>query len=272
MNDFWISYRETSEKYFLQRHYEYRFQVLVMVDGKTVYQIGERRYDLKRGDVVLLNTLEDHTLKVKSYPYCRYIFQVSPSYMHGKIQSPEILSLFVCSPENRHPVVHVKEKNFDRLCQICSEMLDESEQRASHCDRMIMADLSRFFVTILRELESQNKAVPAADAGTVLSYKVLNFLDHHYTEDITVGQVADHFFLSRHYISHVFKKTTGSGIMEYVISRRINHAQTLLSESDMPIGKVAQECGYTDFTWFSRQFRNIVGQTPSHFRAGIHRS
>jgi AraC-like DNA-binding protein len=272
MDNFWISYRQTTEKYYLQRHYEYRFQVLVMTGGATVYQIGEKSFSLQRGDVVLLNTLEDHTLKVKRYPYSRYIFQVSPSYMHGRIQSPDILSLFVCSPENRHPVVHLEERDFDRLCQICTEMLDESEQRGSHCERMIMADLNRFFVTILRVLERQNKAVPAADAGTVLSYKVLNYLDHHYAEDITVGQVADHFYLSRHYISHVFKKTTGSGIMEYVISRRINHAQTLLSESDMPVGKIAQECGYTDFTWFSRQFHSIVGQTPSHFRAAMHES
>lgn len=272
MDDFWIAYRETREKYFLQRHYEYRFQVLLMTEGETVYKIGERQYSLRRGDVVLLNTLEDHTLKAKKYPYCRYIFQVSPSYMHGEIQSPEILSLFVQNPENRHPVVHVEAENFKRLCQICDEMLDESENRSIQYSRVILADLNRFFVAILRELEKQNKAVPQADAGTVLAYKILNFLDDHYTGDITVEQVADHFFLSRHYISHVFKKTTGSGIMEYVISRRINHAQTLLSETDMPIGKIAQECGYTDFTWFSRQFRHIVGQTPSRFRMTLNKS
>lgn len=266
MEQFWIEQRETKEKYYLRKHFEYRFQVLLMLDGKTRYQIGERAYSLQRGDIVLLNTLEDHTLQVKRYPYRRYIFQVSPAFMHSEIQSPEILSLFVQKPENRQPVVHMDEDGFGKLCRICAEMLSESEQQNSHYERVITADLNRFFVTILRELERENKAVQKAGAGTVLSYQILNFLDQHFTEDITVEKVAEHFYMSRHYISHVFKKTTGSGIMEYVISRRINRAQMLLSETNLPVGKVAMECGYTDFTWFSRQFRRIVGQTPTHFR------
>ncbi|MDD6788707.1 MAG: helix-turn-helix domain-containing protein [Lachnospira sp.] len=269
METFWISYRETLSGYFLQKHYEYRFQVLLMLEGETEYQIGQQRYTVRKGDVVLLNTLEDHTLRVKKYPYRRYIFQISPDFLHSEIQSPEILSLFVQNPESRQAVVRMREKNFTKLCQLCAQMQDEYQVQDRYFTRMILSDLNCFFVTVLRELAADNGSVHEIRASTVLSYRILQYLDHHFSDDITVAGVAEHFYLSRHYISHIFKQTTGRGIMEYVISRRINRAQMLLTESALPVGRIAQECGYSDFAWFSKQFRKVTGQTPTQFRTEV---
>ena len=99
-----------------------------------------------------------------------------------------------------------------------------------------------------------------------MAYNVMNYLNHHFAEDISVNSIAAALFLNRDYISHVFKDETGYSVMAYVISLRINRAKLLLAETDRSITDIAMECGYTDFTYFSKQFKKHTNMSPSKFR------
>ena len=57
--------------------------------------------------------------------------------------------------------------------------------------------------------------------------------------------------------------------MSYVISLRINHAKLLLSETDQSVTDIALECGYTDFNYFSKQFKKLTHLSPSEFRKSL---
>ena len=96
------------------------------------------------------------------------------------------------------------------------------------------------------------------DASAAIAYKVLNYLDHHYPEDISVTKLAETFFLNKHYIAHVFKAETGYSPMDYVISLRMNRAKALLAETARSISEIAVECGYTDFNHFPNCLKNML--------------
>lgn len=57
--------------------------------------------------------------------------------------------------------------------------------------------------------------------------------------------------------------------MAYVISLRMNRAKLLLAETDRSITDIATECGYTDFTYFSKQFKKHTNLSPSKFRKDV---
>ncbi|MFZ9682315.1 MAG: helix-turn-helix domain-containing protein [Cephaloticoccus sp.] len=76
------------------------------------------------------------------------------------------------------------------------------------------------------------------------------------------GYSVDHF-------SRVFQKVTGLRPQDYVINARIERARQLLAESDLTIGGVAENVGFQDIFYFSRQFRQKTGQTPTEFRRGL---
>ena len=99
-----------------------------------------------------------------------------------------------------------------------------------------------------------------------IAYKVMNYLEHHYTEDISLDSVASALFLNKNYIAHVFKDETGSSPMDYTISLRMSHAKALLMETNQSISDIAVKCGYSDFTYFSKQFKKNTGLSPSMFR------
>ena len=79
------------------------------------------------------------------------------------------------------------------------------------------------------------------------------------------GYSVDHF-------SRVFLKVTGQRPQDYIIQMRVERARQLLAESDLTIGMVAAALGFQDIFYFSRQFRQQTGQTPSEFRRGLRRT
>jgi transcriptional regulator GlxA family with amidase domain len=76
------------------------------------------------------------------------------------------------------------------------------------------------------------------------------------------GYGADHF-------SRVFSKVTGESPQEHVIRAKMERARQLLAESSLSVGMVAEALGFRDVFFFSRQFRQRTGETPSEFRRGL---
>lgn len=76
------------------------------------------------------------------------------------------------------------------------------------------------------------------------------------------GYSVDHF-------SRVFLKITGQRPQDYVINAKIERSRQLLAESDLTIGSIAEVVGFQDIFYFSRQFRQRTGATPTEFRRGL---
>lgn len=78
------------------------------------------------------------------------------------------------------------------------------------------------------------------------------------------GYSVDHF-------SRTFLKITGVRPQDYIIRAKTERARQLLSESDLTVGMIAEALGFRDIFFFSRQFRQRTGQTPTEFRRGLRR-
>jgi AraC-like DNA-binding protein len=74
--------------------------------------------------------------------------------------------------------------------------------------------------------------------------------------------------LSRTHFSRVFKKEMGVGVSEYVNQIRCERASDLLSRGGMNAAEVAEACGFSDHSYFTRVFKRITGKTPSEVGRG----
>lgn len=265
MEDFWMEHRYSSCCYQLEPHYEHTYQLVFLLKGKILYQVGEKQYEVSKGGMILLNSLEEHILKVLEYPYERYIIQINPLFFQKEINTPEIISIFIKRPENFSHLLALTDPIWNYVYDVIQELEKEYREKRLYWEMYIGADLRRMFITIFRECEELLASV-RVDASAAIAYKVLNYLDHHYPEDISVTKLAETFFLNKHYIAHVFKAETGYSPMDYVISLRMNRAKALLAETARSISEIAVECGYTDFNHFSKLFKKYAGMSPSRFR------
>ena len=92
--------------------------------------------------------------------------------------------------------------------------------------------------------------------------QIVAWVDQHYTEPITLDTLAEHFFLSKGYLSALFRQATGSTLKDYVRARRMAHVQTLLSIG-IPPAQAASRVGFADYTSFYRAYVRSFGHPPS---------
>lgn len=90
----------------------------------------------------------------------------------------------------------------------------------------------------------------------------------HFTENISLVDIAGEVYLSPNYICSVFKKETGETINEYLIGLKIKSAQEMLRSSKMKICDIAEKLGYENPHYFSYSFKKYTGQTPQQYRMG----
>lgn len=267
MSDFWMEHRYTTAGYQLPYHFEKTYQIIFLISGRIRYQVNDKEYEVTRGGFIILNTLEDHTLTVLEYPYERYIIQIRPEFFQQEVKYPEIIAIFIKRPPKFSHLLTVSEPIWNYLYEIIREMEREYLAKKSYWELFVGANLRRMFITIFRECPLVS--MMRVGSGATVAYKTMNYLDQHFMEDITVESVAATMFLNKDYIAHVFKDETGYTIIGYVIFLRINRAKVLLAETDQSITDIASACGYTDFAYFSKQFKQYMKVSPSQFRKNV---
>ena len=107
-----------------------------------------------------------------------------------------------------------------------------------------------------------SQAVSADNKRNGSQQQIVAWVDQHYTEPITLDTLAEHFFLSKGYLSALFRQATGSTLKDYVRARRMAHVQTLLSIG-IPPAQAAARVGFADYTTFYRAYVRSFGHPPS---------
>ena len=96
--------------------------------------------------------------------------------------------------------------------------------------------------------------------------EIKNYLDEHYTDKISLDDLAEKFFINKFYLSKIFKETYGTTVNNYLISKRITRAKQLLRFTDMTVDEVGVAVGMGDANYFSRMFRKVEGISPRKYR------
>lgn len=86
------------------------------------------------------------------------------------------------------------------------------------------------------------------------------------SEDLTREAVAKRVFLNPDYLDRLFKKESGYSVTEFIVSKRMLLAQDLLMKTNLAVGSIASQAGYTNLAHFSRRFKQVVGMNPKDYR------
>lgn len=101
--------------------------------------------------------------------------------------------------------------------------------------------------------------------GNCVIEKITKYIDTHFTQNITLSDLSERFFLNPSYLSQLFKIKSGETYIQYLTGKRIEKARELLL-SNMKVCDVCHSVGYEDVKHFSRTFERIVGTKPSLYK------
>ena len=115
------------------------------------------------------------------------------------------------------------------------------------------------------EARRQKKIVRHEYSPEVYIQKAINFIDMNYAT-IRVSDVVEYIGFTRSYFTTIFRKQTGVSPQEYLMQCRFKRGCSLLTDTDLPVQKIAEQIGYDDPLAFSKSFKKIYRISPTEYR------
>jgi AraC-like DNA-binding protein len=144
-----------------------------------------------------------------------------------------------------------------------------TEMQAQTPDLLILYNIMSLLMRqIARQLEAKERGSNSQNAVV----NVMKYMREHFTEPLTLDELAHQACLTKTYFCMLFKELAGSTPMEFLRQLRMQHASTLLADVNLPIKEVALACGYSDALYFSRLCHRYLGTSPKRYRATISES
>jgi AraC-like DNA-binding protein/ligand-binding sensor protein len=109
-------------------------------------------------------------------------------------------------------------------------------------------------------------ALPEAEAESPLVRRARAYIAGHHEDPVSLDEIAKAMHVSRFYFCKMFKKATGLTFTDYLSRIRVEKAKTLLLNPHLRVSEIAYMVGFQSLTHFNRVFRNLTGESPSHFR------
>ncbi|MFD0961248.1 response regulator [Paenibacillus chungangensis] len=119
----------------------------------------------------------------------------------------------------------------------------------------------------LAELKRQERGHAIKEASRDDIKKLLRYMEEHYADNLSLRAAAAMVNMSEAYLSTVFKKETGTTFTDWLNMLRIDKAESLLRESDMPSYLISEQVGYENSNYFGRIFKKMKGVSPQKYRA-----
>ncbi len=153
------------------------------------------------------------------------------------------------------------------LDMACDVFADQTKSHQEDKDANLLACFNYFFLTLsrLNGLPSK-KYTPPSKGFDYRTKAVIEYLQEHYAENITLDMLCKNLYISKHALCHLFKKDTDMTIIDFLINIRLKQACNYLRHSDLKISKIAELCGFSSQNYFYLIFTKHMKISPSQYR------
>ena len=240
-------------------HYHDFHKIIVFISGKVTYHIEGKAYHLKPRDILLVSQGAIHKPEIDpSVPYERYIF-----WIRDTLSCQELNTCFQKANDRSFNLVRADSSLQERLKDLLPE-IEQTLQNKHFGDTVLRNALfTQFMIYInrifLRTSSSPDKKTYSSDTQVE---QLLKYINRNLSENLSIDQLANRFFFSKYHMMRKFKNETGYTIHNYITSKRLLMARSLISQG-MPVMKAAQASGFHDYTTFVRAYKKQFGKAPS---------
>lgn len=245
----------------IHRHENY--ELLFLISGELRLTIEEDAYDLKSGDLVMVNANRKHSYQgAAGLVLGRFLIS------YNKVR--ELLGLnhvlFWCNSVADH------NEEYDGLRRVIARILNQ-RMGGESCGKLFLSSMYFQMLHILAEnftLTPNDKRYEAEEgnAGDDRIQEIFFYVRSNYRQNISLNDIAQHLYLSTTYVSKYIKQKCGINFVQLLNTVRLNHAMEDLMYSDDSIMKIALENGFASVAAYNKVFRDTYHQTPSEFRKG----
>jgi AraC-like DNA-binding protein len=246
-------------------HHHDFYEFYFFVAGDVTYLIEGKTYYLKPGDIILINSKELHQaiINSKETNYERIVLWLDRTFLEQL--STEDTNLSRCFEErDRRNVLRGDAELQQNIKALLLKLLSLENYKGVGRELLYKAYIVEIMVHLNNLAFNEEVQLGSDIKKSNLIDGIIEYINNHIEEDITVDRISDEFYLSKFHLSREFKKHTGTTIHRYIVQKKLIQAKELILK-DIPVIDVYKQCGFGDYSNFFRAFKNEYGVTPKQF-------
>lgn len=240
-------------------HIHSEWELIWVLEHPLAVTCGQEQFLLQPGEMILFNPNELHEFH-KAGENCTFLcLQLSPSllpdpqpvradgHLPGKYLSPEQL-----------------ERTRENLREMLRSYLRSDAHYALYCGGLACLLMHRLFCALPCHTQTPEETSSIGKRNARLN-RLIRFVEENYTHRIRLEDFARQEGCSLSYLSRFVKSTLNQNFQEYVTSVRFHRACELIAAGEKRMLDVCLESGFSDYRYFSREFRRQYGMTPEEY-------
>ena len=249
-------YEECESGHFYGPAVRKSYMIHYITAGKGIYKNNGKIYHLKKGDAFLICPGEEIFYQAdEKDPWC---------YAWIGMQGVKIKSYLQRTTLASSPILHYSKDT--QLSFLYIKLAKAYSTNSENRDLLLNSVLYEFLYFLIENFPNKKNNINH-DEEYINACLVYCFT--HLDKKIQVHDIANHLGLNRSYLTRLFKKYLGVSLKEYIWTIKINEANKLLKETDLPINVVARSVGFDDPLYFSRLYKEKNGITAKEYRNQI---
>ncbi len=264
-NDFRIFHLIDHQRREFNFHYHDFNKIIIFLSGNINYTIEGKNYVLEPYDIVLVNAGEIHRPSVlDNSAYERIIIYVSTQFLNNYKEEDYDLNYCFDRAKGEHSnVLRIHSMDKSKLYQVCQELEHSFFDHAFAKELYQRILFLEFMIQLNRTaiLGHINYLGAAKDNDKLL--QIIEYINEHLTEEITIDILAAKFYLSRYYLMHFFKEETGYTIGNYITEKRLLLAKGLV-QNGCSLTEACFQSGFKNYSTFSRAFKKAFKTIPKN--------
>lgn len=247
-------------------HWHTALEIIMPLEGNYTAHILSETYVLEPGDIFIIPPGTIHSLQAPPEG-ARLIYILELTFLSQFPGYHYIQSLL------SQPMRITYDDDHDYYAEEVKLVLDMAEcywGQSVTKEMNLYACLLRFFAKIG---EKNIDVIPAAGGSPLKNTSVINqmsivmdYLDEHFSESITLEQAAQIAGFSKFYFTRLFKEYTSRTFYEYLTEKRIRAAEQMLLVPKFPVTEVSIQSGFSSLSSFNRTFKRSKGCSPTEYR------
>lgn len=256
-------------------HWHNDLEINLIREGEAVFQVYQKSYRVRTGEGFLLNRNVPHSCSSPGNEHVRYsTILVRPDFLYGDFGSDVERKCFQPFLQNSAiPCIYLTgfDENGKEILQKLNQV-EEAFDRKRFCYELKIKGLlcEAFAMILYGHRQELTKFVPANMQELERLEKMLNYLNMHFTEVISLQDLADQVHLSREVCCRLFKKMTGKTITGYLEEYRVNKSFSLVQSGQYSMTQITEMVGFSNPSRFASAFRKRFGCNPGEYNSVKH--
>ena len=251
-----VKYREHENEH-IEKHWHRFIEMEFLVSGSGTHKINGNSYPIRRGELHIMKLTDIHEFFFEEK--CGlYLVQIPTSYLSDGINS-------VILNYGEDMIVYFDDVEIEKTEALFKILTEEIERGDTYSSEIIKNMISALCLLLFRKLKIDKKATHRKSDNRIND--IIIFLQNNFQHPLTLGKIAEKFYMNSEYFSRYFRSRMGISAKEYLTEIRMGYAKKLVCQSDMKILDICMACGYNSITTFLRDFNKKYGMTPKQMRA-----